>query len=200
CLGAVLQAELAEDVADVAFDGALAHHEGTCDLLVAAAVGEQPQHLALSFRQLRPWFWLARRRHLLHEPASHFGVELRLAGLGAAHRLVTVTCLPDHLDVGLQFEVSPQTFSDHTVVVHDQDADGLRFAGGTTGHRGSAAPRTRACPYRASFLRSADRRPTPHVRACWPCPWCARGGARAGRSRCRCPQCIASAGPARTAD
>src|SRR5579859_6852773 len=59
-LGAVLQAELTQDVGDVALHRAFADHQGTRDLLVASAFGGQAQHLALAIGQLGAGFGFAR--------------------------------------------------------------------------------------------------------------------------------------------
>src|SRR5258708_5657534 len=82
-LGAVLQAELAQDVRDVAFDRALAHNQGAGDLFVAATVGEQAQDFALAIGELGAGVGLARTGDLLHQPPRYLGMELRLAGPGA---------------------------------------------------------------------------------------------------------------------
>src|ERR1700733_12471651 len=46
------RSELAEDVPHMRLDGALRDHEMVSDLRVRGADGEQPQHVALAFRQL----------------------------------------------------------------------------------------------------------------------------------------------------
>src|SRR2546423_5172133 len=53
-LGAAGEAELDEDVLDVALHGSLGEHQAGGDLLVGQALGDQPGDLALAAGQSRP--------------------------------------------------------------------------------------------------------------------------------------------------